>query len=112
MMRRLFARFIVLSLLFAGASSPLPARADGDPCSNVDAPGCTNGLPAAEYQRLLAEMQAYPTPAVTPIPIDKKEVGAYSFYKVQPDTKTYDAPNGNVVGQIDNGFNYVSVYKV
>ncbi len=112
MMRRLLALLIVLSLTFAGVSSPLLVRAEGEPCPNADTPGCTNGLPTEEYQRLLVEMQAYPAPAVTPAPVDTKEVGRYSFYRVLPDTKIYDAPNGNIIGQIDDGFNFVSVYKV
>ena len=111
-MRRLSVVLVILSLLLGGLWMPTPVRADDALCLTETTPGCTHGLPTGVYERLLAEMQAHPAPDVAPVPINTKEVGAYSFYRVLPDTKLYDAPNGNVIGQIDNGFNYVSVYKV
>lgn len=74
-----------------------PARAAGACDSDPNGSSC------------LEEIKANPAPTVDPIEVDKREVGAYSFFKVLPDTATYDEPNGNVVGSINNGFTYVIV---
>jgi hypothetical protein len=99
----------VLSLLLGGVLSPI--RAEGENCLREDAPGCTHGLPSGEYERLLAEMQAHPAPDVTPIEVDRKEVGQFTFWKVLPNTSLYDLPNGNIVGKMDDGFSFVSIYQ-
>src|SRR5258708_28760584 len=110
-------RLIVVCAIFA-LIAPLfprvnPAYAQGNvnPCPSADSPGCTNGLPSDAYQKLLDNMKAYPAPDVAPVPEDKHDVWSYSFWKVLPDTDLYDAPNGNAVGKMDNGFNFVGIYK-
>jgi len=97
-------------LMLCGLVLPItPANAQGSNCLAAEAPGCTNGLPTAQYNQLLADMQANPAPDVTEAPVDTKEVYAYSFWKVLPGTEKFDAPNGTVVGKIDDGFNFVIV---
>ncbi len=111
-MKRVFIVFVVLSVLLSNTLAPsIQVRADGE-CVDPESPKCTNGLPTEEYQKLLVEMQAHPSPDVTPVAVDRREVNAYTFWRVLQDTALYDAPNGNIVGKFDNGFNFVIVYKL
>jgi hypothetical protein len=58
----------------------------------------------------IAFMQAHPEPEVTEILRDGTTLGLYSFWRVGPQAvNTYDAPNGNLTGQIPEGFNFVNV---
>ncbi len=106
-------RLAVLVLLMLTMIPPAAAavRADGEQCLDENAPGCTYGLPTPAYQQLLAQMQANPAPDVSEVPVDTKEVGAYSFWKVLPNTEIFDGPDGNVIGKMDDGFSFVVVYK-
>src|SRR5260221_6100137 len=118
MMKRLWLLAVVLvplffgSAVFGGAASGFMGIAEAATslsCSTETSPGCTNGLPTDEYSALLAQMQAHPTPEVSPITYDQKEVWSYSFWKVTAKTPMYDAPGGNVIATLD-GFTFVSVY--
>ncbi|MEP7285500.1 MAG: L,D-transpeptidase [Chloroflexota bacterium] len=112
-MRRFPVLMVALSIVL-GTAFGFPARivhADDNKCPAVDSPNCTAGLPTEVYQKLLVEMQAHPSPDVTPVEVDKKEVNSYSFYRILPDAEIFDAPNGNVIGKVDSGFNFVSIYK-
>lgn len=73
-------------------------------------PGCMAGLPSVEYQMLLDDMLLHPAPNVRQVPVDEDELLRFAFRKIVGGTATiYDAPDGNVIGQIDEGFNYVTV---
>jgi hypothetical protein len=112
-MKRLFSTVMVVifgTSLFISRPTII-GQANGNSCPEETTPGCTNGLPTDVYNKLLDQMKAHPAPEVTPGDFDKKDVWSYSFWKVLPDTQLYDAPNGNVVGKIDNGFNFVGIYK-
>ncbi len=109
-MKRIVILATTLLLILAGMIPLQTARAD-DCLSSENAPGCMFGLPAGDYQRLLGEMQANPTPDVADVPVDRKEVGSYTFWRVLPGTEIFDAPNGNVIGKMDDGFSFVSIYK-
>jgi hypothetical protein len=67
-------------------------------------------LPTAEYERLLAEMQAHPAPAVETITVQTEMVNAFTFFRVMVGAEKFDAPNGNVIGTVGDGLNFVSVY--
>jgi lipoprotein-anchoring transpeptidase ErfK/SrfK len=114
---RLFSLLMISALTFGAVLSPLAvrrARADDNPArclASENVEGCKHGLPAATYDQLLAHMQAYPAPEVGAIEVDKKEVGAYSFWKVLANAEIYSAPNGSVIGKMDEGFTFVVVYK-
>lgn len=69
----LFAVGLVVALL--AASRPAFAA---NCLSRVDAPGCSYGLPADEYQQLLGIMAANPHPAVHGLPVDQAELLKYS----------------------------------
>ncbi len=89
-------------IVFVAALLSVPGshlRADNGACNDPGSGDCT------------AEIQAHPAPEVNPIAVNKREVNGYSFYRVAADTELYDGPNGNVVGKMDNGFNFVIVYE-
>jgi lipoprotein-anchoring transpeptidase ErfK/SrfK len=56
-------------------------------------------------------MQRHPTPDVTPIPVDTEQVSAFTFFRVRPGAGRYDAPNGNQIGAVGDGLNFVSIYE-
>ncbi len=98
-MKRLSVSVFILSLLAALILSPVQSAHAGTPCDDPNSGAC------------LAEIQAHPAPDAEPIAVNRREVGAYSFFRVMPDTDLYDAPNGNIVGRMDNGFSFVIVYE-
>ncbi len=101
---------LAINLLLSGVASPPIARADDNPCPQADTPGCTYGLPTFQYQLLLGEMIANPAPHVTPVPVDRTELGVNNTYRVVGGTAPiYDAPDGNPIGAIDPGFYPVNV---
>src|SRR6185295_14227092 len=82
-MKRIVILATTLLVILAGIVPSTAVHAEGENClSSVDAPGCMFGLPAGEYQRLLGEMQANPAPEVSNVPVDRKEVGSYTFWRV------------------------------
>lgn len=61
-------------------------------------------------QACLDLMVQYPEPNVTPIRVDGLTLETYSFWRVGPAAvNTFDVPNGSLVGQIPEGFNFVNV---
>jgi hypothetical protein len=76
-------------------------------------PGCTAGLPSVKYQMLLDEMLLHPAPDVRPLAPNIEEIARFAFRKIIGGTSTiYDAPGGNPIGTIDEGFNFVTVSGV
>ncbi|MBZ0300149.1 MAG: L,D-transpeptidase [Anaerolineae bacterium] len=56
----------------------------------------------------LQVMQAYPKPVVTPIRPDRLTLSRFQFWKVVNSGPTlYDTPNGNPIGQMPAGFNFI-----
>jgi hypothetical protein len=104
MAERWLKLIVVFSLLFA--ISPATARAAGEYNPAVCA---TDNKGAPLSKACLDMITAFPRPNVQPIAQDVHTLSAYSFWRVGPEpTDTYDAPNGNVVGQIPKGFNFVN----
>ncbi|HRE47850.1 MAG TPA: L,D-transpeptidase [Aggregatilineales bacterium] len=58
-----------------------------------------------------AMIKAFPTPPNTKkIQVDSATLSLYNFWKVGPEpTATFDAPGGNVIGEIPAGFNWVNI---
>src|SRR5215813_3686805 len=91
-------------VLFIGAAHPTAAAS----ClSRVDAPGCSYGLPADQYQQLLGVMAANPHPAVHGLPVDQAELLKYSdtgkeyYHIASPFTGAlFDAPPAVSMGWI------------
>lgn len=74
-----------------------------------DPTACVDHIDGSELSAECAALiEAYPRPLVEQINQDGYTLDTYSFWRVGPDaTPTYDAPNGNVSGEIPAGFNFV-----
>lgn len=113
-------RLIVVTLSLLGLLALAPAglvRASGPEhaacLSDPYGPGCTAGLPTVEYQMLLDEMLLHPHPDVRPLAPNMQEIARFAFRRIVGGAATiYDAPGGNPIGQIAEGFNYVTVTGV
>ena len=83
------------------------------PDGSANTPGCAAepGVYGTEMRVLAADMAAHPVPDLKPIPIDEKMLYQRAYRKVIKETDVYDGPNGNVVGHIDAGFNFVNAGK-
>jgi len=109
---------VTLSLLGLVALAPISAVNASGPehaacLSDPYGPGCTAGLPTVEYQLLLDEMLLHPHPDVRPLAPNMQEIARFAFRRIVGGAATiYDAPGGNPIGQIAEGFNYVTVTGV
>lgn len=57
----------------------------------------------------VAMIKAFPRPVVAPIAQDRFTLSNYSFWRVGPEpVAQFDAPGGNVIGEIPAGFNFVN----
>ena len=115
-----FRRFTLAFLLLITAALVLPnsaARAAGptraDCVASPSGPGCIAGLPSVEYQLLLDEMLLHPEPDVRPLAVNQDELSRFAFRKIVGGAATiYNGPNGEPIGSIDEGFNYVTVNSI
>lgn len=102
-MRRLIPLFALLTVVFAApAAAADTLQYDPTVCADH-----TDGSDlSAECQQMI---ETYPVPpAVEAVPQDKYTLDTYSFWRVGPDPiPTFDAANGNPVGEIAQGFNFV-----
>lgn len=99
----------VLAILISTLTVRVSARADADPCAAADATGCSFGLPTFQYQLLLADMLAHPTPNARPLQIDTNELNKFAFYKlIGGATPLFNGPGGGQVDTINAGFNFVT----
>ncbi len=112
-MRRYWTKILPI-LLVVSMLAPLnaPARAqDGETYDPSVCAADNTGKPLS--QDCLDMIKAFPRPLVEEIAQDKQTLSAYSFWRVGPEpTNTYDGPDGNVVGQIPKGFNFVRAINV
>ncbi|NLX09892.1 MAG: L,D-transpeptidase [Chloroflexi bacterium] len=111
--RSLIATVLILLALgipagIAAASGPDRALCQQDPFG----PGCTAGIPSIEYQLLLDEMLLHPEPNVRPLAVNEEELARFAFRRIVGDGTIYNGPGGEAIGQIDEGFNYVTVTGV
>ncbi len=112
--RRLLMSAVVGLIALSAALSNGAVRAanpDSAAClSSPFGPGCIAGLPAVEYQMLLDEMLLHPQPDVRPLAPNMEEIARFAFRRIVGGAATlYDAPGGNPIGEIPQGFTYVSV---
>lgn len=106
MKRRVLLVAVLAALLTSLFSAGVPASADDQPGDN------TNQVYGAEMRAILAEMAANPTPRVTRLPIDEKQLFSRAYRRIMKETPIYDGPNGQVIGKIDAGFNFVNAGRV
>jgi hypothetical protein len=103
----------VLTLALAAFAVPVRA-ADVPNCSTVStaatcpAANGVTGIYGIEARTLAAQMAAHPTPDLTPVPINERELYSRAYRRVMTATDVYDGPNGNVIAHIDNGFSFVN----
>lgn len=63
-------------------------------------------------QGCIAFMEANPAPQVEQIGLDTATLSQYDFWRIGPDpVPTFDAPNGNITGEIPQGFNFVTAVQ-
>ncbi len=82
--RRLLNISIIALVLASVQSYPGAVVRAGSCLDGPDVPGCAFGLPAAQYQQLLAVMAANPAPAGHGLPVDQHEVLQYSDTHANP----------------------------
>lgn len=101
-MKRLLSAILLPLLLAAPAvAAEAPTTYDPSVCESF-----TDGSPLSA--ECLAMIEAFPRPQVEKIPLDGYTLDNYSFWRVGPDAvNTYDGPDGNVNGQIPQGYNFV-----
>jgi hypothetical protein len=106
-------RIPVITLCLALVTIAFPAAAQQATPTAFDPSVCASaGEGEALTPACLAMIEAFPRPSVIEVPQDTSTLGLYSFWRVGPDAvPTYDAPGGNVVGEIARGFNFVNVIQ-
>ncbi|MBN1562639.1 MAG: L,D-transpeptidase [Anaerolineae bacterium] len=67
------------------------------------------GMSAIELRAAEAEMRREPTPNVVQVPYQEDKVWTRAYRRMIGEVTIYDAPNGNVIGGLDAGYNYVTV---
>ncbi len=100
--------FTITLILLAAIGSA--AYADDSTECRVDASGnCVGGtLTAITLRALSAEIAAHPSPSVTPIAVDETLLNNRNYQRVLQSVTIYDAPDGNPIGVLDPGFNFVT----
>jgi hypothetical protein len=98
-----FLLLLLSTLIVSLAATPARALSfDPSVCAGVG-----EGKPLTEA--CLTMIETFPRPVVGSIPEDRFTLSNYSFWRVGPDAVAkYDAPNGNVIGEIPFGFNFVN----
>jgi lipoprotein-anchoring transpeptidase ErfK/SrfK len=110
MNRKFLIVLIMAGLVCAGLIPTLPAHAQ-----SYNPRVCANDNTGKPLSLMCAAMiKAFPTPpSVVEVPLDGATMSRYSFWRVGPQpTPLYDGPNGGVVGEIPQGFNYVNAVDV
>ena len=67
------------------------------------------GMSAIELRAAEAEMIARPYPDVVHVPYQEEVVWTRAYRRMTGHVIIYDAPNGNPIGELDAGYNYVTV---
>lgn len=70
------------------------------------------GMSAIELRAAEAEMNAHPTPDVVQVPYNEDVVWTRAYRRMTGHVTIYDAPNGSVIGELDAGYNYVTIISV
>lgn len=67
------------------------------------------GMTALELRAAEAAMSLEPYPNVAQVPYDEAVVWTRAYRRMVGEVTIYDAPNGNIIGTFDAGYNYVTV---
>lgn len=104
-MRRVYQLLLFVMVVSMFAVAYLPANA------LAFDPAVCEGAGAGEElsSDCLSMIESFPRPVVGSIPEDRFTLSNYSFWRVGPDAVAkFDAPNGNMIGEIPFGFNFVN----
>ena len=100
-------RRLLLLLTFTLSLVPFVAPAHAvenlqSACAGITADNLTPG------PECLRVMESFPEPVVTPVQQDGYTLSNYAFWEVTAESPPlYDAPGGNIIGQMPPGFNFV-----
>ncbi len=70
------------------------------------------GMSAIELRAAEAEMRLHPAPDAVQVPYQEDIVWNRAYRRMIGHVITYDAPNGNPIGELDAGYNYVTIVSV
>ncbi len=80
--RRFTLTVLILIALFVPMLSVYTAAQADDACATANADGCSFGLPTFQYQLLLSQILAHPSPNVRQLQVDSNELLQFSFNKL------------------------------
>ena len=122
---RLALLILTVSLLPMGAVFAFPGEEIDEICETLvqdavnllaqgiqaEQPDCVlnMGLSPMEMRAASAEMALNPVPSVAQVPSDPAVVYERTFRRLNGHVDIYDAPNGNIIGGIEAGYNYVAI---
>ncbi|MBN8618956.1 MAG: L,D-transpeptidase [Anaerolineae bacterium] len=106
-MKRLVMSMVALAALSVMA---VPAVAQNSAAPIFEPSICAYAPNQPTSDACLEMMGSQPKPQLDRAPLDGYTISTYSFWKVGPDAvNKFDGPNGNVIGVIAAGFNFVNV---
>lgn len=110
-MKNLLRAALLVVLLMANfAASPRRCASRQRLPSGVRSESCKYGLPAWEYDGLLAQMQAHSPQSLPRVAVDRAELRRYSLYQLpRRDVVFYDAPDGNPREAVNPGYAFTAV---
>jgi hypothetical protein len=117
---------IVLQVAGAGTARAFPGNGPDERCAALVAAAiaatpegetpnipedCVSepGMSAIELRAAEAEMRLEPVPNVVQVPYQEDIVWSRAYRRMVGHVVIYDAPNGNPIGELDAGYNYVTV---
>jgi hypothetical protein len=129
MARRIVLPIVILIGLFAGVVAParaFPGDLSDEQCADLIAAAqaatpegetpqipadCipNTGMSAIEMRAAEAAMRLHPRPDVIQVPYNEEVVWTRAYRRLVGDATILDAPNGNQIGFIGKGYNYVTI---
>lgn len=81
---------------------------------DVEPPDCVQepGMSAMEMRAAYATMDRYPTAEVSQVPIQNDILKQRTYRRIVGNVEFYDAPGGNIMGTIEQGYNFVAVRAI
>ncbi len=109
MARRFISLLVIALIVSAGAAAQglaIQLAYDPSPCA-ARQPGLAAAVAAANSSECFEMMAAFPRPVLERAPLDAYSLNVYSFWRVKSAARLYAAPDGEMVGQMAAGFNFV-----
>jgi hypothetical protein len=117
---------ILQAILMAGTAHAFPGNGPDERCAALVAAAvaatpegetpnipedCVQepGMSAIELRAAEAEMRLEPTPDAVQVPYNEDIVWSRAYRRMTGHVVIYDAPNGNQIGELDAGYNYVTI---